>query len=168
MSVSQAKLRVLVLRDAGFSGADEPDGDVVAALEPESSIRVIEGAAGYGEAARSVLRQEVDIVVVDEVAGDAATVIEQIEGVAPELPIVVILDEDQRMSAQACILAGARAYLFRPFDPMDMVEIVRQVRAKEDRRHSRSTTKAQGQVGRSSSTVPRAVSGRRRWPSTLP
>jgi len=148
MSASPAKLRVLVLRDAGFGGANETESEVVAALGSDSSIRLLEGAAGYGEAARSVQNQELDLVIVDEVAGDPTTVIEQIEHAAPELPIVVVLDEDQAMIAQACMLAGARAYLFRPFDPADIVEVVRQVCSKEERRRARTNTKPLTQAGR--------------------
>ncbi len=135
MSVPVSKVRVLVLRDPGFRmGGEDEVSPVIAALDGYGAIRVAEGAAGYGEAGRSVQRSEADLVIVDEVSGDPTAVVEQVDNVAPDLPIIVILDEDQKGLAQPCILAGARAYLFRPFDPGELVEVVQRIHAKEERR----------------------------------
>ena len=112
------RLRILVLRDPGFQMGDQETGlgDVTTVLETEPSFKVTEGPAGYGEAARAVQRTEVDLVLVDEVAGDPAAVVEQLDAAAPDIPVVVLLPSDQQALAQSCILAGARAYLFRPIE----------------------------------------------------
>ena len=111
MSNRATRLRVLVLRDPGFQMGDQESGagDVTNVLETEPSFRVTEGPAGYGEAARAVQRAEVDIVLVDEVAGDPAAVVEQLDIAAPDVPVVVLLPHEQQALAQSCILAGARS-----------------------------------------------------------
>jgi pilus assembly protein CpaE len=144
------RLRVLVLRDPGFQMGDQDTGtgDVTTVLEAEPSFKVIESPAGYGEAARAVQRNEVDIVVIDEVAGDPAAVVEQLDAAAPDVPVIVLLPEDQSALAQACILAGARAYLFRPMEPSDLVESVQRIYEKEDRRRRKSNPNMSTKAGR--------------------
>lgn len=148
MNASNGKLRILVLRDPGFRMDDGTEqGEVAAALADEPNIKVVEATAGYGEALRAVQRADADLVIIDEVAGDPCAVVEQIDDIAPELPIVVVLEEEQRMLAQASILAGARAYLFRPFELAELLEVVRRVHAKEDRR-KKKTERGASQTGR--------------------
>jgi len=149
MSVPASKLRILVLRDPGFrAGAEGQSSEVAAALAGEPGIRVAEGAAGYGEAVRTVQRSDADLVIVEDVAGDTSAVVEQIETAAPDLAIVVVLDEEQKSMAQPCILAGARAYVYRPFDPTELVDVVRRIHAKEDRRRRQRSARGVGQTGR--------------------
>lgn len=144
MSNRATRLRVLVLRDPGFQMGDQETGagDVTNVLETEPSFRVTEGPAGYGEAARAVQRAEVDIVLVDEVAGDPAAVVEQLDIAAPDVPVVVLLPHEQQALAQSCILAGARAYLFRPIEPADLIEQIRRIYEKEDRRRRKTAPPA--------------------------
>ncbi|MCC6175036.1 MAG: AAA family ATPase [Chloroflexi bacterium] len=149
MSGPTNRLRILILRDPGFQmGAEDGPGELTGVLEGEPSFKVSESPAGYGDGARAVKRQEYDLVIIDEVAGDPAVVVEQIDGAAPEVPILVILSEEQRPAAQACILAGARAYLFRPIDPVEFVELIRKIYAKEDRRRRQNGSGGSGKVGR--------------------
>ena len=72
-----SRLRILVLRDPGFQldGQDTTTGAITQLLEEEPSFKVTESAAGYGEAARAAHRGDVDLVVVDEVAGEPAAVV---------------------------------------------------------------------------------------------
>ena len=99
------------LRDPGFQldGDESGTGDLTAILEEDPSFRVTESAAGYGEATRAAHRGDIDLIIIDEVAGDPAAVVEQLDHAAPEIPVIVILDPDFTSVAQACILAGARA-----------------------------------------------------------
>jgi pilus assembly protein CpaE len=147
---ASARLRVLVLRDPGFQMGDQETGagDVTTVLEADSSFRVTEGPAGYGEAARAVQRQDVDIVLVDEVAGDPAAVVEQLDIAAPDVPVVVLLPREQQALAQSCIMAGARAYLFRPIEPAELIESIRRIYEKEDRRRRKSSPSQGGRVSR--------------------
>lgn len=150
MNSRTSRLRVLVLRDPGFQlgGNDSDVGEITECLEEEPSFKVSENPAGYGEAVRAVHRSEVDVVVVDEVAGDPAAVVEQLDTAAPEVPVIVVLAEDQQHLAQACILAGARAYIVRPFEPEELIEMVRRVYEKEDRRRRKSTAQSGTKEGR--------------------
>jgi pilus assembly protein CpaE len=150
MSSLSSRLRVLVLRDPGFQldGQDTDSGDLTAALEEETTFKVSESAAGYGEASRAAHRGDVDLIIIDEVAGDPAAVVEQLDHAAPEIPVIVILDPDFTSVAQACILAGARAYVFRPYDPAEMVELVKRIYEKEDRRRRKSMPASGPKSGR--------------------
>jgi pilus assembly protein CpaE len=144
------RLRILVLRDPGFQldGQDNESGDLTTALEEDASFRVTESAAGYGEAARAAHRGDADIIIIDEVAGDPAAVVEQLDHAAPEIPVIVVLEPDLGVVAQACILAGARAYVFRPFDPSEMIDLVKRIYEKEDRRRRKSTPSSGPKSGR--------------------
>jgi pilus assembly protein CpaE len=145
MSSRNARLRILVLRDPGFhlDGQETDSGVITAALEEEPSFKVTESAAGYGEAARAAHRGDIDIIIVDEVAGDPAAVVEQLDAAAPEIPVIVLLDLENASIAHACILAGARAYVFRPVDPAELMDLTRRIYEKEDRRR-RKTAPAGG------------------------
>ena len=123
-------------------------GDLTAALEEESGFRVTESAAGYGEAARAAHRGDADMIVIDEVAGDPAAVVEQLDQAAPEIPVVVVLDPEAGAVAQACILAGARAYVFRPFDPSDLIDLLKRIYEKEDHRRRKSIPASGPKSGR--------------------
>jgi pilus assembly protein CpaE len=117
-------------------------------LEMEPSFKVTESAAGYGEAARAAHRGDVDLVVVDEVAGEPAAVVEQLEAAVPEIPVIVLLDADHVALAHACILAGARAYVFRPFEAAELMDVIRRVHEKEDRRRRKSSPQGGPKSGR--------------------
>ncbi len=145
-----SRLRILVLRDPGFQldGQDTTTGAITQMLEEEPSFKVTESAAGYGEAARAAHRGDVDLVVVDEVAGEPAAVVEQLEAAVPEIPVIVLLDADQVALAHACILAGARAYVFRPFEPAELMDVIRRVHEKEDRRRRKSSPQGGPKSGR--------------------
>lgn len=150
MNSRTSRLRVLVLRDPGFQldGHETDVGPITSMLEQDPTFKVSESAAGYGEAARAVHRGDVDLVIVDEVAGDPAAVVEQLDAAAPEIPVIVLLDQETASLAQACILAGARAYLFRPFEPGDLIEMIRRIYEKEDRRRRKSSPQGGSKSGR--------------------
>lgn len=150
MSGRTSRLRILVLRDPGFQldGHETDMGAVTLMLEDDPSFKVTEGAAGYGEAARAAHRGDIDLIVIDEVAGDPAAVVEQLDAAAPEIPVLVLLDPDNAAVAQACILAGARAYLFRPFEPDALVELIRRIHEKEDRRRRKTSPQGGAKSGR--------------------
>jgi pilus assembly protein CpaE len=150
MSSRNARLRILVLRDPGFQldGQETDSGMVTAMLEEEPSFKVTESAAGYGEATRAAHRGDIDIVVIDEVAGDPAAVVEALDAAAPEIPVIVLLDLDSASVAHACILAGARAYMFRPVDPTELMDLIRRIYEKEDRRRRKTTPSGGPKSGR--------------------
>jgi pilus assembly protein CpaE len=150
MSTRAQRLRVLVLRDPGFQldGQDTEVGAITELLEEEPSFKVTESAAGYGEAARAVHKGDVDIVVVDEVAGDPAAVVEQLDQAAPEIPVIVLLDIENAANAQTCILAGARAYLLRPVDPQELIDLIQRIYEKEDRRRRKMQPAGGSKAGR--------------------
>src|ERR671927_401180 len=63
-----------------------------------------------------------------------ATLVEELEEAVPGLPIVLSLRPERQDLAQACILAGARAYVLRSPDPQELALVIRQVQGKEIRR----------------------------------
>ena len=149
MNARASRLRVLVLRDPGFGvSGDDDSSEVAAILSEDPALKVSESTAGYGEATRAVHKSEAELVVIDEVAGDPATIVEQIEQAAPDVPVVVLLSEDQATSAQPCIVAGARAFLFRPYEPADLIDLVKRIQAKEERRRRVVAPPTAGRTGR--------------------
>jgi pilus assembly protein CpaE len=150
MSGRTSRLRILVLRDPGFQldGNETDMGAVTLMLEEDPTLKVTESAAGYGEAARAAHRGDIDLIVIDEVAGDPAAVVEQLDAAAPEIPVLVLLESDNPAMAQACILAGARAYLFRPFEPDNLVDLIRRIYEKEDRRRRKASPQNSSKSGR--------------------
>lgn len=150
MSNRNSRLRVLVLRDPGFNldGQESDLGAITELLEDDPTFKVTESAAGYGEAARAAHKGDVDIVVVDEVAGDPAAVVEQLDQAAPEIPVIVLLDVENAANAQACILAGARAYMLRPIDPAELIDLIQRIYDKEDRRRRKMQPAGSNKAGR--------------------
>ncbi|MFN8635834.1 MAG: AAA family ATPase [Chloroflexota bacterium] len=150
MSNRTSRLRVLVLRDPGFNldGQESDVGAITELLEEEPTFKVTESAAGYGEAARAAHKGDVDLVVVDEVAGDPAAVVEQLDQAAPEIPVIVLLDVENAANAQACILAGARAYMLRPVEPAELIDLIQRIYDKEDRRRRKMQPAGSNKAGR--------------------
>ena len=81
-------------------------------------------------------------------AGDPAAVVEQLDIAAPDIPVVVLLPIEQQAAAQACILAGARAYLFRPIEPAELIDSIRRIYEKEDRRRRKTAPPTTGRISR--------------------
>lgn len=126
---SVAKIHILVLED-------DPDlqAPLPAMLERQHGFRVTASTTPFGEAGGAAKRLQPDVAVIADVAGDPVAVVEELDEAMPGIPIVVSLRPERQDLAQACILAGARAYVLRSDDPTELATVIRQVQGKELRR----------------------------------
>lgn len=126
---SVAKINILVLEDDPDLGAPLP-----ALLEQQHGFRVTATTTPFGEAGNAARRVQPDVAIVADVAGDLVAIVEELDEAIPGLPIVVSLRPERQDLAQACILAGARAYVLRSDDPQELALVIRQVQGREIRR----------------------------------
>jgi pilus assembly protein CpaE len=140
---SVAKIQILVLED-------DPDlrAPLPALLEQQHGFSVSTSTTPFGEAGNSVKRLQPDVAIVADVAGDLVAVVEELDEAVPGLPIVVSLRPERQDIAQACILAGARAYVLRSDDPQELALVIRQVQGREIRRRKLISVAAGQHQGR--------------------
>jgi pilus assembly protein CpaE len=126
---SVAKIHILLLED-------DPDlqAPLPSLLERQHGFRVSVSTTPFGEAGSAAKRLQPDVAVIGDVAGDPVAVVEELDEAVPGLPVVVSLRPERQDLAQACILAGARAYVLRSGDPQELALVIRQVQGKEIRR----------------------------------
>src|SRR6266581_3212412 len=126
---SVARIHILVLED-------DPDlqAPLPSMLEHQHGFRVTATTTPFGEAGSTAKRLRPDVAVVADVAGDPIAVVEELDEAVPGTPIVVSLRPERQDLAQACILAGARAYVLRSDEPGELATVIRQVLGKELRR----------------------------------
>lgn len=126
---SVAKIHILVLED-------DPDlqAPLTAMLEQQHGFRVSATTTPFGEAGGTAKRLQPDVALVADVAGDPVALIEELDEAISGLPIVVSLRPERQDLAQACILAGARAYVLRSDDAQELAGVIRQVQGRELRR----------------------------------
>ena len=140
---SVAKIHILVLED-------DPDlqAPLPAMLERQHGFRVTATTTPFGEAGNTAKRLQPDVAIVADVAGDPIAVVEELDEAVPGLPIVVSLRPERQDLAQACIIAGARAYVLRSDDPQELALIIRQVQGRELRRRKQMAAAAGQHQGR--------------------
>ena len=140
---SVAKIHILVLED-------DPDLQVPlpALLDQQHGFKVTTTTTPFGEAGSAARRLQPAVAVVADVAGDPVALVEELEEAVPGLPIVVSLRPERQDLAQACILAGARAYVLRSGDPQELVYVIRQVYGRELRRRKLSAAASGEQQAR--------------------
>jgi pilus assembly protein CpaE len=140
---SVAKIHILVLED-------DPDlqAPLPAMLERQHGFHVTVSTTPFGEAGGTAKRLSPDVALVADVAGDPVAVVEELDEAVPGMPIIVSLRPERQDLAQACILAGARAYVLRSGDPSELAQTIRQVQGKELRRRKQLSVNAGQHQGR--------------------
>src|SRR5215211_4656910 len=140
---SSAKIRILVLED-------EPDlqAPLPAILEHQHGFDVSATSTPFGEAGATAKRLQPDVAIIADVASDPVALVEELEEAVPGLAIVISLRPERQDLAQACILAGARAYVLRSADPQELTLVIRQVQGRELRRRKLQAMAAGQQPGR--------------------
>jgi pilus assembly protein CpaE len=137
------RIQVLVLTDSKDSA------DLLSAtLAEEPSIYLQAARMAFGEGAKALTRYEPHVVVVTDTIDDPAAAVEELDAVAPGVPVVALLPEGDLAGAQACNLAGARATLQRPIDRGNLLASIQQVYLKETRRRQHLTTALDGGMAR--------------------
>src|SRR5688572_29438658 len=140
---SVAKIHILLLEDDPDERAPLP-----AMLEQKHGFHVTATTTPFGEAGNTAQRIQPDVAVIADVAGDPVAIVEELDEAVPGLPVIVSLRPERQDLAQACILAGARAYVLRSDDPNELALVIRQVQGKELRRRKHQSVAAGQHQGR--------------------
>ena len=140
---SVGKIHVLILED-------DPDlsAPLGAMLERQPGFRVSLSTTPFGEAGGTARRILPDVAIIADVAGDPVALVEELDEAVPGMPIVVSLRPERQDLAQACILAGARAYVLRSDDPQELVLVIRHVQGKELKRRKQVAVQSGQHQGR--------------------
>jgi two-component system nitrate/nitrite response regulator NarL len=82
-------------------------------------------ARSRGDALAQLTQSQPDIVLVDLMTDDSATIIRNIKGVAPSLPIVAMAIDDAEEQVMSCIEAGVAGFVSRDGSLDDRAATVR-------------------------------------------
>jgi pilus assembly protein CpaE len=144
------RIHVLVMRGELFATSSRHDDSVPAdsLLRSHSTLQVTVQTAVRGQAGGVASTAHPDVIVLDGVDGDPAEFVAELDEAASETPVLVVLDENDSDRVQACVVAGARGCLVRPFDDEGLVATILQVHEKASRRRrqhaERGTSAAAG------------------------
>ena len=130
--------RVLVVEDEAY--VRESLGEVL--RERGYEVHAVEGVK---EAVQVLAHTPVDVVLTDfRLRGaDALDVIREVQGLAPDVPVVVLTGQGTIASAVACLKSGASDYILKPADPDALeVSLTRAVSARALRREVRYLRRA--------------------------
>jgi pilus assembly protein CpaE len=125
--------RLVVIGDPG-----ETLEQIKSALSSQSEFVLANVLTSPERLAREVRAAEPDLILLDfELGGEPALdIIDDLTGQFPEVAIIAILPEDNSSLAQQTVMAGARAFLFKPFTQINLLSTIRRVRDLEDRHRS--------------------------------
>jgi pilus assembly protein CpaE len=130
------KIHVLVLRGENITASER----YRAAISPEEALRnepgfqLTVGTAVAGRVGPTARNVRPDVIVVESHRDDCVELISELDEAVSETPVVVLLDEAERDQVQACVVAGARGCLVRPFDGETLATTLLQVHNKASRR----------------------------------
>jgi pilus assembly protein CpaE len=115
----QPRIHVLILRDelSVESQDDEQQEHSDQILGQDARFRVTVAKAGYGEAVRAAQAYNPDVILLEDVHTDPVELVSELDEAVQAIPTVVVLDESERSRIHACVVAGARGCLVRPFEP---------------------------------------------------
>src|SRR5262245_19281112 len=74
-----------------------------------------------------------DIILLDGFAGLTANVVAELDETLPSTPVLVLLNPHDQNHVQACVGAGARGCLLRPFEASALTEAIVQVNTRASR-----------------------------------
>lgn len=123
------RIQVLALTDSG-----ETTELLMTLLSEDPSVYLRTSRMAFGEGSKAVARHEPQVIVVVDTIDDPAAAVEELDTVAPGVPVLAILPESDLEGVQDCTLAGARGTLFKPFDHGSLLHAIQQVYIKELRR----------------------------------
>ncbi|MFW5878803.1 MAG: response regulator [Myxococcota bacterium] len=121
--MGEAKFRVLVVEDSAAMR-----GLVSATVEEVEGVEVVETEGGY--AALKVLpRERFDLIITDinmpDINGLELVRFVRQSPVHKEVPLIIISTESTERDRERGMKLGASAYLTKPFEPQDLLELVR-------------------------------------------
>ena len=125
------QVRVLYLGDPGAN-----QDQISVALAAQADFQLVKTLANLDKLVKEIRAAEPDLIIISpQVAGQGTLdVIDDIVLQFPEVPLVAILSDNDSLSAQQVMLAGARAFITEPFTQVNLLSTLRRVRDLEARR----------------------------------
>jgi pilus assembly protein CpaE len=147
MVIRDADMQVRVLY-IGDPGANQEQISV--ALASQSDFQLVKSLGKLDQLVKEVRAAEPDLIVIsNQVAGQGTLdVIDDIVLQYPDVPLVAILVDNDPLTAQQVMLAGARAFIAEPFTQVNLLSTLRRVRDLEARR-TKSQVQDAGPVAQS-------------------
>ena len=135
-SHSFRKIRVLILRGRQFAASHHHDNPEAAesVMAAEPSLHVTVGTAASGQLAQLARDNRPDVIVLDGMDSDPAEFVAELDEALSETPVLVLFEETESDRVQACVVAGARGCMVRPFGPEALIAMIVQVHDKASRR----------------------------------
>jgi DNA-binding NarL/FixJ family response regulator len=114
----------------------EPNRIVRAGIRAELSrngAEVVAEAANGNEAIAAAASQNIDVVLLDLQLPDtpATEICEALTARVPETPVIILADRGQETEVEAAIDCGARAYVLKDAEELDLGAVVKRVLAGE-------------------------------------
>ncbi len=102
---------------------------LVAILNAEPSMLVVGEASNGRDALRAVREHEYDVLVLDITMPDLGglEVLRQIQGIRPQLPILILSVHSEEQYAARALKAGAAGYMNKESAPDELVSAINQV-----------------------------------------
>jgi pilus assembly protein CpaE len=110
-----------------------------------SQLHVTFETATSSQAASLAKRLSPDVVVLNGFAGSTSSLVAEIDEVLAATPVLVLLNSHEQNHVQACVGAGARGCLLRPFDSATLTDAIIQVHTRASRQRLR-TAPTHGQL----------------------
>jgi pilus assembly protein CpaE len=135
MPLNLHKIQVLILRGElpGVTPIVVENDSVEALLRNDPRFKTTVASAGFGQSVATAEKHRPEVIVLEGVYGDPADLVAELDEAMSDIPMVVVLDEAQQDRTQACVVAGARGCLTRPFEPATLVATVLQVHERASR-----------------------------------
>lgn len=145
MSAASTTTRIVAICDPGPT-----EQQITVALSSQDEFQLVEVINSLERLTRDVAAAEPGIVIVDHTIGGnpGLDIIDDIAQQFPAVSIIAVVLENDPVEIQKVILAGARAFIVKPFSQLNLLSTLRRVQELESRR-SRLQTAGAGRDAKS-------------------
>ena len=131
---THSTIRVLVLRgDSNVETSVDPSATASNILRHDPMLRVTTRTVAADQATQLATRVRPDVILLEAV-DNPVDMVSQLDDALGDTPVLVLLEATEQDRAPACVVAGARGCVVRPFDLDALVETILQVHDKATRR----------------------------------
>jgi pilus assembly protein CpaE len=109
-------------------------------LASDSRLHVTFETASSAQATAVAKRLHPDVVLLDGFAGSTSSVVAELDEALASIPVLVLLNSHEQNYIPACVGAGARGCLLRPFDSAALTAAIVQVHTRASRNRQRTTS----------------------------
>lgn len=128
-------------------------------LTQEAGFDFHSAHTGFGEEARAVRKYSPHVILLSGDIPGVASVLETLDSMLPEIPLVVVFSEPSPQLEQECVLAGARFCLTNLEDQEEVQISLRRLALREKRRKETMATRARDEKKRAQVIAFRGAKG---------